>query len=158
MKPDVVVILDRIESAEAEDSFTMHLHSNEPFKINDQQDVVAMNGDASCSIMLVAPDGLDVKQTDRFDVPPRERIKLTQHHLTATTPSKSSGTHFITVLRPRLPGGTMAEAVAVDAGPSSYRLTTSAGGKQIRVQIRLDAPVGEPDMRAAVDGAEVYPK
>jgi hypothetical protein len=153
IKPEIVVIFDRLETDKPE-TFTMHLHAPEAMKIADQRDVRATNGDVSCDVALLAPQSLAIEHTDKFDAPPRERVKLTQYHLTARTPSPSAKEHFVTVLRPRKAGASTDEG-KLDLQPTDggYLLTADVGGKQVKVKLDLDAPTGEPDMRATVTSA-----
>ena len=54
---------------------------------------------AAGEIWFLAPADLALEQSDRFDPPPRERIQLVEHHLTATSRAAREQT-FVTALRP----------------------------------------------------------
>ncbi len=53
---------------------------------------------------MVTPEGLALSQTDQFDPPPRERIQLTQWHMTAPTTAPANSMRFVTVIRPHREG------------------------------------------------------
>ena len=98
-KPDVVVIHDRLVAREPS-HFEYWLHAPTEMKLEGQRATVVKN-EVACDIALLEPRGLEITQTDQFDPPPRERVKLRQFHLTARTPGKAADMTFITVLRPR---------------------------------------------------------
>ena len=47
---------------------------------------------------------MKLTQSDRFDAPLRERIKLTQYHLTAATKAPANRLHLVTVITPHRAG------------------------------------------------------
>lgn len=118
VKPDLIVIHDHLESGEPA-RFEWWLHSPAPMRIGENQRVLAGSGEASCRVTFLAPDGLKLTQTDQFDPPPRPRVKLTEYHLTAATPSSHRATEFITVLRPFRTGTSVVDQqrlIAIEGG------------------------------------------
>ncbi|MFW5867132.1 MAG: heparinase II/III domain-containing protein, partial [Armatimonadota bacterium] len=129
-KPDLIIILDELETPEPQ-TFDWWLHSMNEMRIDGQHDITIESGDVRCSVNMLAPEGLEVSQTNKFDPPPRERIKLTQWHTTASTQEPATRMRFVTLLRPHRVG---------DAPPT--------GGE---VELTDDACA----VRAEVDGGEV---
>ncbi len=102
-KPDLIVILDELATPEPQ-TFEWWLHAPTEMRLGGQHDIGVAVGDAGCQVNLLAPEGLAVTQTDQFDPPPRERIKLTQWHLTASTTESARTMRFVTVIRPHRAG------------------------------------------------------
>ncbi|MDP6635705.1 MAG: DUF4962 domain-containing protein [Phycisphaerae bacterium] len=103
IKPELVIIFDQLEAPQAA-SFEWHLHSLKKMRIAGQNDIRITNEKAAARVSFLAPEGLKLSLTDRFDPPPRPRIKLTEWHLTASTPQKAKCMEFVTVIRPYRPG------------------------------------------------------
>lgn len=103
IKPDLIVILDDLATPEPQ-TFEYWLHAPTEMAVADQRDIRVTVGEAGCRVALLAPEGLALTQTDQFDPPPRERIKLTQWHLTAATPERARTAQFATVIRPHHAG------------------------------------------------------
>ncbi len=103
IKPSTVLIFDTLKALEAS-SFEWWLHSPTEMTINNQNDIRVNHDDASCKANFLWPTNLALSQTDKFDPPPRPRVKLTEYHLTAKTSEKSKQQSFITVLRPHKKG------------------------------------------------------
>jgi hypothetical protein len=112
-KPDIIVIVDDLE-LDAPEVFQYRLHSPAEMDIaGGPSDISITTERAGCHIALFTPAELELSQTDKFDVPPRERIKLTQYHLTAATKSPSATQRFIAVIRPH-PAGEQPAAMRAD--------------------------------------------
>jgi hypothetical protein len=103
-KPDVIVIVDEIET-DSPEVFQYRLHSPAGMKIAGPDNISIETERAGCHIALYSLGELELSQTDKFDVPPRERIKLTQYHLTAATTKPAGKQRFIAVMRPYRDGG-----------------------------------------------------
>lgn len=138
-KPDLVVIYDRIE-AQRPETFQWLLHAQSPMSIANQSVHVEHQG-AAGEISFLYPTGLKLSQTDKFDHPPRERVKLTQYHLTAETAAKSTRQEFVTVIRvgksgsePAAPG-TLAEEGGV------HVLRSKVGEDDVTVRLSWDKDV-----------------
>ena len=101
-KPDAIVICDTVIANEAS-MFQYHLHSETETKIDGQTMKIAV-GDAGCVVSLLQPTDLKVSQTDKFDPPPRERIQLTEYHMTVETTEPEEEVMFVAVLRPHRKG------------------------------------------------------
>jgi hypothetical protein len=76
MKPGLVVIFDRLEAPKPS-TYQWLLHAPKQMEVQNQTHIHAHNGKAAARLSLLAPKGLKVTQTDKFDPPPRERINLT---------------------------------------------------------------------------------
>jgi hypothetical protein len=99
IKPELVIVFDQLEAPEPA-SFEWRLHSLKKMQIDGQNDILITNDKAAARVSFLAPDGLELSLTDKFDPPPRARIKLTEWHLTAAAPKKSKRMEFVTVIRP----------------------------------------------------------
>ena len=99
VKPEAVLIYDTLE-APKDVTFEWRLHAPVEMAVNGQDDIRVVNGAAAARASFLWPRDLAVTQTDRFDTPPRPRIKLVEYHLTAATKEKSDRVTFVTVLRP----------------------------------------------------------
>jgi hypothetical protein len=98
LKPDAFVIYDIID-AEKPVTIDYLLHSPYPIKASSQSNIEIDNGTAQAHISIRWPTNLDVKVTDQFDVPPRERIKLKEYHVSAKAPPDDKHVEFVTVVR-----------------------------------------------------------
>ncbi len=154
VKPDLIVLYDRLEAPKAA-TFEWRLHAPTEMKLSGQRDIRVVNGKAACKVSFLAPDGLKLSMTDKFDTPPRPRIRLTEWHLTAGTPRPAGSVQFVTVLRPHrttddAPGGAKLEDV-----PGGKMLTAEVGGRRV-VVLLAEKPGGEvasATLRAKADVA-----
>ena len=101
-KPDAVVICDTVVAPEAS-TFQYYLHAETEMAI-DEQTLKITTGDAGCVVSLLRPENLKISQTDQFDPPPRDRVQLTEYHVTAETIVPCEEATFIAVLRPHRTG------------------------------------------------------
>ena len=101
-KPDVVVICDAVVAQDAS-TFQYYLHAETEMAIEGQT-LKITTGDAGCVVSLLRPENLKISQTDQFDPPPRERVQLTEYHVTAETTIPREEATFIAVLRPHRTG------------------------------------------------------
>ena len=118
VKPEVIVIFDTLLAPEPA-RFEWRLHAPVEMAVRHQRDVRVVNGGASCRVSFLWPEGLELSQTDRFDPPPRPRIRLVEYHLTATPSAPARERTFVTVLRPHRSGETLkgeAELVEIEGG------------------------------------------
>ena len=99
IKPELIVLYDQLEAPRAS-GFEWRLHSLKKMRVAGQDDIRIVNKNAAARVSFLAPKGLKLSLTDKFDPPPRARIKLTEWHLTAKTPEKAAQMEFITVIRP----------------------------------------------------------
>lgn len=98
-KPDAVVIFDTLDAVK-EATFDFHLHAINAMDIRSQQDIRVQNKGAACQVAMLWPNNLAVTQSDKFDPPPRPRIKVVEHHLSAQTRQAQRRVEFVTVIRP----------------------------------------------------------
>lgn len=144
VEPDLIVVHDRLR-AKAPVHFTWHLHAPEAFEIGEDGEVFVRSGAAACRVDFFEPEKLAISQTDRFDPPPRERIRLVEHHLSATTFDVAREATFLTVIRPYRQGE--------ETLPAPRRLTTNfpepahvflvhSGGAEVFVFTRQDGTLG----------------
>ena len=156
VKPDLIVIYDRLQSKD-DTPFEYWLHGVEKFAAPDQHTVQARNGDIVCDIDLLAPEGLTFAQTDQYDPNPRERIKLREWHLTATSPEKSRSREFVAVYRPRKKAVQPASPATLRRTNYGYELRAKVDGKTLLVQLPSDPNetisvelTGQPKLRASM--------
>ena len=135
LKPDVIVVYD-VVSAPEPSSFEWRLHAPTEMDLGDASATV-VNGAAACDVDFLWPKSLAMSQTDKFDTPPRPRIKLVEYHLTNTPAEKSKTQTFVTVIRPyRSEGESSArieKAEAIDGG-YGIRFQTSSGNATVLLQ------------------------
>ena len=120
VKPGMVVVFDRVKAPKA-GPLEWHLHAPTEMTVNGPGDIRVTVGKAACRVSLLAPKGLEVSQTNRFDPPPRPRVKLTEWHVTARTPPVAQ-TEFVTVIRPHRAGKTVPSGAALHQVKGGYAL------------------------------------
>ncbi len=149
-KPDLIIILDELETPEPE-TFDWWLHSPEEMQINGQGDIRVEVGNAGAHVNMVAPEGLVLSQTDQFDPPPRERVQLTQYHLTAETTEPSTTMRFVTVIRPHREGEVPPTAAEAEITDDYYAVRAEVDDGEVIALWRLG--VGETSaMGLTTDG------
>ncbi|MGI6455062.1 MAG: DUF4962 domain-containing protein [bacterium] len=134
VKPDIVVIYDQLEAPEPS-TYQWYLHAVNEMKINNQHDIYAENGNAACRVNFLYPKNLQLSQTDKFDVPPRPRIKLVEYHLTAGTTEPQRKMEFVTVLQPYKKDGEKPKEMEFEEEKEKYLL--SVPYKEGRVVVNL---------------------
>lgn len=140
IKPEVVVVFDQLETPEPS-TFQWLMHAPTEMTV-DGQNVTIENGEAGCKAIFLTPDGLQITQTDKFDPPPRPRVKLRQWHLQASTTDAQENCQFVTIIRPykkgaEVPSGVEMEKlsngyackIALEDGVAIVLLRTSAEGQ-----------------------------
>ncbi len=135
LKPDAIVIYDVVTSP-VPSSFEWRLHASTEMAIDDQQ-VRVVTGNAACDVDFLWPKGMTLTQTDKFDTPPRPRIKLVEYHLTATPEQKSTSQAFVTVIRPYRAGEKATSKISAFEqieGGFGLRLKISAGNATVLLQ------------------------
>lgn len=129
VKPDVIVIFDSVVAPEPA-RYDWWLHAAFAMTVNDRE--VLVEGEASAArVTFLAADRLSIAVTDRFDPPPRPRVKLTQWHLTATHDAPKARAEFVTVIEPFRKGSPPAERVRFEKTDNGFalRAPTSVGGE-----------------------------
>jgi len=149
IKPEAVVIWDTLEAPQPA-AFEWRLHTADAMIINGQGDIRAANSKGGCKVEFLYPENLQISQSDKFDPPPRERIKLVEHHLTAVPAAKSAATDFVTVLRPHFKEQSIAGECTLKKSNSGYKLTIpKADGVTAAVFLNSD-----PQNRIKIKGVE----
>jgi len=148
VKPDAIVVYDRLEAPEAS-SFAWHLHTPTEMIVNGQQDIRVVNEGASAQASFLWPQGLAVSQTDKFDVPPRPRVKLVEYHLTAQTSTPSTQQEFVTVFRPHRTGERLVGEATLEQTPGGFVVHVPTKDGKARVILRTDG-----DVRAVMTDSE----
>lgn len=164
-KPELVVIFDRLETAEPS-TYEWHLHSINEMAISSQHDIRVTNAPAAARVDFLWPTDLEVSQSNVFDPPLNRNQELVQHHLTAQTPGKASDQVFITLLWPHRAGEQIAVDAVIEQTASGFRvvaqlalgnelelLLNPAADARAAVQAHLRDHAGE--VIAAFDSAEV---
>ena len=132
IKPDTVVMVDALAAPEPS-SFEWLLHAPVPMTLDGQDDIRVVNGRAACRVALLWPRGLAVTQTDQFDPPPRARIKLTEYHLTAATPTPQDRQTFVSVIQVHRADVAVPAAATLEEVPGGFAVTVPQrdGGKAL---------------------------
>jgi hypothetical protein len=126
IKPELILIFDRLETPKPS-RIEWWLHAPNEIDVRSAKDIRVQNNGAECRVTFLAPEGLRIAQTNRFDPPPRPRLKLTQWHLTATTSEPISRCEFVTLLRPYRKG---------DAPPEECTIQKRAHEYLVRAKLR----------------------
>lgn len=138
LKPDAIVIHDVLE-APAASSFEWRLHAPTEMAVGDRH-VRVENGKAACEVDFLYPGTLSMTQTDKFDTPPRPRIKLVEYHLTAIPGQKATRQEFVTVIRPfRSEGATTSSVEAFERAGDGFGLRIATSQGTARVMLQADA-------------------
>jgi len=138
IKPGLVVIFDRLAAPEPA-TYQWLLHTPNEMEVDGQRRIRAHNGDGAAEVSLLAPDGLELSQTDQFDPPPRDRVDLTEYHLTAETPSKSRRQRFVAVVRPHRRDTKPPERASLNPIDGGYVLNAPLRDGRAVVLLRTDA-------------------
>lgn len=133
VKPDLIVINDQL-TAPSPATFEWHLHSPLAFERNSGGDVTVTGKQASCQISFLAPAALDIAITDRYDVPPRAKIKVKEWHLTAATPAPSDRMEFVTAIRPWRNGAEVPGRATLERTGSGWRIRAPTANGEAVVQ------------------------
>ena len=137
LKPELVVVFDRLE-AKQPSTFEYWLHATQKFNVRDQRHIDLRVSDVTCDISLLAPEGLNLSQTDQYDPNPRPRISLREWHLTASTTSKAKQIEFVTVYRPRRLGGQPLGEAKLDRIDGGFVLVADLPDGQITALLPTD--------------------
>ncbi|MCK4298620.1 MAG: heparinase II/III family protein, partial [Planctomycetes bacterium] len=135
VKPELVVVYDRLEAPEPS-LFDWRLHSPTEMVVRDQEQIQVVNGNAACRVSFLAPPGLKLSVTDKFDTPPRPRIKLVEWHLTARTPEPTRRMEFVTVIRPHRTDQTPPTDAALENIEGGYALEAETSEGRVVVLMR----------------------
>jgi len=139
VKPGLVVIFDRVLAPKAE-PLQWLLHAPTEMDVRGQDDIRVTSGKAACRVTMLAPTDLNVTQTDKFDPPPRPRIKLTEYHLAAETPPMKEAA-FVTLLRPHRAGETPVTGAKLQTLTGEFILDADLADGRVRVHLRTSDAV-----------------
>lgn len=151
IKPEVIIMFDQLEALEPS-TFQLLLHSPEEMKINSQHDITLENGAAECKVAILTPDDLEITQTDKFDPPPRPRVKLKQWHLQAGSTEKQEQCQFVTVMRPYRKGEAVPTGVEIKKLSAGYACRIELADGEAIVLLRTVAGQSLAGYEAETDG------
>ena len=156
IKPEIVLLFDTVVAPEPS-SFQWFLHAPVEMDVRGQHDVRLTNGRAACRAAFLWPPDLKLSQTDRFDPPPRPRIKLTEYHLTAEPATPSRRQTFVTVLRPHLAGEPLRGEPRIEQleGGLALRVPVRDGHVRVLCRARDSGTIGGMGIRADAEMAAV---
>jgi hypothetical protein len=148
VKPDLIVIHDTLEAPEPS-TFDWLLHAAHPMKVSGRE--AAVEGKVGAArVYFLAPQDLRFSLTDRFDPPPRERVKLVQWHLTASTVLPEPAEEFITVIRPYGKGEPPPAPPVVEEIDGTYTIRATVPAGEAVVHLRRAGRDGGRSLEAAV--------
>lgn len=122
VKPDLVVVYDRLK-ARQKSSFQYWLHAVNEFAVKDQDNIGVQVDDVACKIRMLLPRELSFSQTNQYDPNPRERVKLREWHLTASTKQKTDSIEFVSLIWPHRKGQEPPQDVKFDPVTGGYSLS-----------------------------------
>ncbi len=137
VKPDWIVIRDRLLVDEPS-TFEFHLHAPVPFRTKSQGIIGLEAEHAACQISFLQPQGLVLSQTDRFDPPPRPRVKLREWHLTATRPGKRIAETFLTAIRVWKKSKPVEVVLVPEAAENGWLVRAGLGSKSALLLVRSE--------------------
>jgi hypothetical protein len=106
--------------------------------IQDQHHLTVRNDDVLCDIDFLIPEGLSFVQTDQYDPNPRERIRLREWHLSASTPTKRKALEFITLYRIHRQAQAVPHGAAVKQVSGGYVLDVQITDGQVTALLPTD--------------------
>ena len=140
VKPELVVVYDRLE-ARQKSSYEYWLHAVNEFAVEDQDDIRLNVDDVACRIRMLLPRELSFSQTNEYDPNPRERIKLREWHLTATTKDKAKSAEFVTLIWPYRKGQDPPADVKLEPIPGGYTLSVKLADGWVTMLLPTDDSV-----------------
>ena len=153
VKPELIVVYDLLEAPKPS-HFEWRLHAPTKMAIGGQDDIQVVNRKAACRVAFLAPSGLKLSLTDKFDPPPRPRIKLVEWHLTAQTPRPAEQMQFVTVIHPHRVGEQPPPPPVLKKLPNGYALDAPLSDGRVVVLLRA-ADKGEMSLAGVEADADV---
>ena len=156
VKPELIVIYDRLEAPKPS-TFDWWLHSPTKMAVAGQGDIRVANGKAACRVSFLAPAGLELSLTDKFDPPPRPRVKLVEWHLTAHTTKRATRQEFVALIRPHRVGESPPTGASLRETEGGYALEAALAKGRVVVLLRKGdhGAVRFGDLAAEADVAAV---
>lgn len=99
IKPSAIVIFDALGASEPS-TFEWLLHARTEMTVEGQTVRAKGLKDGAAIVQLLAPENLEITQTNQFDPPPQEWVKLEQWHLQAATTQPATNAEFVSIIRP----------------------------------------------------------
>ena len=121
VKPELVIVFDRLEAPHPA-NFEYWLHAVNEFAIDGRRKAETRIGEVACGIEFLAPQGLNLTQTDQYDPNPWPQIKTREWHLTATTSSARKRCEFIALLRPHRAAQSVPDVAELERVEGGYIL------------------------------------
>ncbi len=153
-----IVLFDDVAGA-GTSTYQWLLHSLEEMQVDAGAQTVTLRRNAArLRVQLLAPRGLQFRQTDQFTVPPEAANMPNQWHLTAETAAPAEGCRFVTVLLPHRQGKeeALARARLLDA-PGWVALEIRTANARHLVAFRAGAaPGSELRLQGVVTRADVF--
>ena len=137
VKPELVVVYDRLK-ARQNSSYEYWLHAVNEFDVNSQDDIRLNVDDVACNIRILLPRDLSFSQTNEYDPNPRERIKLREWHLTATTKDKNKSAEFITLIRPHRKDHASPTDAKLESIPGGHTLSAKLSDGWVTIHLPTD--------------------
>ena len=122
VKPFTIIIFDRLEAPKPAD-FQWLLHSPVEMKPAGQQDIRITSGDVNCRVAMLYPPDLKLSLTDKYAPPPRDRIKISEWHLTAGTAKVAEHMEFVTVIQLTRAGDAVPELPPLKSTAEAHTFT-----------------------------------
>ncbi len=97
IKPDTIILVDDLEAPQPS-SFQFHLHSNEPFQINNQFEIDTTNKISNVRIAFASPSEVRIQQTSGC-IPASAGFDATQWHICVEPKENKETTKFVTLLK-----------------------------------------------------------
>ncbi len=137
VKPELMIVYDRL-SAPKPSTYDYWLHALDKMEAQDQHHITVRNDDVLCDIDFLSPAGLSLVQTDQYDPNPRERIKLREWHLTASTPVKQQNVEFVTLYRIHRQAQAVPDDATLEQVPGGYVLHAKLSDGQVTALLPTD--------------------
>ncbi|HUT35027.1 MAG TPA: DUF4962 domain-containing protein [Planctomycetota bacterium] len=137
VKPELIVIYDRLEAPKPS-TFEWWLHAPTKPEVTGQGDIRVVNGKAACRVAFLAPADLKLSLTDKFDPPPRARVKLSEWHLTAATLVPALRAGFLTLIRPHKTGSEPVATTRLQQLEDGYDLEAPLADGKVVISLRGD--------------------
>jgi hypothetical protein len=137
VKPELMIVYDRLAAPESS-TYSYWLHALNEMKIQDQHHITVRNDDVLCDIDFLSPKGLSLVQTNQYDPNPRERIKLREWHLSASTDTLQKNLEFVTLYRIHRQAQAVPHGASLKQIPGGYLLNAKISDGQVTALLPTD--------------------